>query len=252
MYSLLKMLILPLPLLLLLSIFAAVLCWKGKTAGRWLLGISLTLLWLCSTPVVVNPIAAPLELAHKPYNITRKVDNIVVLGCRHQQYSFLPLSSQPQNCSLTRLVEGIRIWHQHPTAKLYLSGDIPAEQGKHTEVLRQLAVSLGVKNSQIVEISHPRNTQQEAAAIAPLLVDQRNVLVTSAMHMPRSLNWFRYYGAEIQAAPTDFQIRRPLSDYRPGQFIPTAAALKTLSYAEYEYLGLLQQKLKLWWNIENP
>ncbi|MDX3773021.1 ElyC/SanA/YdcF family protein [Chromatiaceae bacterium AAb-1] len=252
MYSFFKSMILPLPLLLLLLLIATILCWRGKTAGRWLLTVTLSLGFLCSLPVVVNRIAAPLELAHKPYTAGKAVDNILILGCQHQQYSFLPLSSKPADCSLARLVEGVRIWHRHPAATLYLSGDIPAEEGKHTEILRQLAVSLGVKAERIVLISHPRNTQQEAAALAPMIVDQHNVLVTSAMHMSRSVNWFRYYGAQVSEAPTHFQIRRPLSDSHIRQFTPSVGALQTLSYAQYEYLGLLQQKLKLWWDIENP
>ncbi|MCH8536394.1 MAG: YdcF family protein [Alkalimonas sp.] len=249
---LLKSLIMPLPLLLLLLVLAVVLCCRQRQAGLWLLGLSTVLLWLASSSALTERLAATLELKYPALHQAPPLDNIVVLGCMHSDYDFLPLSSQLAECSMARLMEGIRLWQQQPNARLILSGHLPDLPGNHTEVSSKMAIALGVPASSILQVSSPTNTQQEAATVAPLIVDQRSVLVTSALHMPRAMNWFDYYGAQITAAPTHFRLRRPLDQIQLSGFVPNPRSLQTLSLTHYEYLGLWQQQLKLWWNPENP
>lgn len=248
----LKALLLPLPLLLLLSLISLWLCWRKNPAGRWLASLSLLFLWFASSNIATDRLAAPLEFAHSPYQPATAIDNIMVLGCHHQSYPHLPLSSQLELCSLARLQAAVAIWHQYPDARLWLSGEISGQNTQHTDIMRQVAMSLGVNPAQIHLIGDVYNTQQEAAALAPKIVDQRNVLVTSAMHMPRAYRWFSYYGAEVNTAPTHFQIRYPLNHFSARRAIPSASAMQTLHYAWYEYLGLAQQKLAIWWDAENP
>lgn len=249
---LLKSLMMPLPLLMLLLAISMVLCCRQRRTGPWLLGLSTLLLWLASSSAITERLAARLELKYPPLHQAPTLDNIVVLGCMHSDYDFLPLSSQLAECSMARLMEGIRLWQQQPNARLILSGHLPGLPGSHTEVSSKLAVAMGVPASSIRQVSTPTNTQQEAAAVAPLIVDQRSVLVTSALHMPRAMNWFEYYGAQITPAPTHFRLRRPIEHFQLTGFVPSPRSLQTLSLTQYEYLGLWQQQLKLWWNPENP
>ncbi|WP_333608231.1 YdcF family protein [Arsukibacterium sp.] len=248
----LKTLLLPLPILMLLLAISLWFCWREKPGARWLTSMSILLLWLASISPVSDRLAAPLELKHPAYRQAAAVDNIMVLGCRHQSYPHLPLSSQLELCSLARLQAAVAIWHQHPSSRLWLSGEISGQQSAHTDIMRQVAVSLGVKPEQISTLAQVYNTQQEAAALAPLIVDQRNVLVTSAMHMPRAYAWFGYYGAQVQAAPTHFQIRYPLAQFTASRLLPNPSALQTLHYAWYEHLAIAQQRLAIWWDAENP
>ncbi|MDP4535375.1 ElyC/SanA/YdcF family protein [Alkalimonas collagenimarina] len=250
--SLLKSLLMPLPLLLILLTLSVVLCYRQRKIGFWLLGLSTTLLWLASSSAITERLAATLELTHPALHQAPKLDNIVVLGCMHSAYDFLPLSSQLAECSMARLIEGVRLWHQHPEARLILSGHLPGIPGNHTEVASDLAIALGVNPDRILQVSTPTNTQQEAATVAPLIVNQRSALVTSALHMPRSMNWFTYYGAQITPAPTHFRLRRPLDQFQSGGFVPSARSIQTLSLTHYEYLGLWQQRLALWWDPEDP
>lgn len=242
----------PLPLLMLLLILAVVLCCRRQRTGFWLLGITTILLWMASSPALTERLAASLEFRHPPLHLAPPLDNIVVLGCMHSAYDFLPLSSQLAECSLNRLVEGVRLWQQHPEARLILSGHLPGVPGKHTDVARSMAIALGVPSTHIRQVTSPTNTQQEAAAIAPIIVDQRSVLVTSALHMTRALNWFHYYGADITPAPTHYQVRRPTDQLHLAGFIPSPHGMQTLTLAHYEYLGLWQQQLAIWWDPEDP
>lgn len=247
-----KALIMPLPLLLMVLIVSMVLCCRQRRLGFWLLGLSTTILWLASSSAVTERLAATLELSYPPLHQSSALDSIVVLGCLHSDYDFLPLSSQLAECSIARLIEGIRLWQQQPDATIILSGHIADRPGNHTDISRNLAIAMGVPAHRIVQVSSPTNTQQEAASVAPMIVDQRSALVTSAMHMPRAMNWFTYYGATITPAPTDFRLRRPLDKFTLGGFIPSPRGLQTLTLTQYEYLGLWQQQLAIWWDPVDP
>ena len=75
--------------------------------------------------------------------------HIWVLGCNHQDSHFLPLTSQLEPCSLARVSEGIRLWHQQPTALLHFSGRIDDRINEHSEVARRYAIAMGVAPEQI-------------------------------------------------------------------------------------------------------
>ncbi|SEA41868.1 YdcF family protein [Alkalimonas amylolytica] len=249
---LLKSLLMPLPLLLLWLLLAAVLCTFKRKAGLWLLFPAIVALWLGSSSAVTERLAARLELRYPTYQSSAGVDNIIVLGCYHSDYTYLPLSSRLAECSLARLTEAIMLWHQHPEARLIVSGHLTGLSGNHTQLAADFAIALGVHEHKILRLTEPTNTQQEAASAAPLLVDQRNVLVTSAIHMPRAKRWFDYYGANVTAAPAHYQVRRPVAEHGIAGYLPSPQGIRTLTLAHYEYLGLWQQRLKLWWDPENP
>lgn len=249
---LLKTLLMPLPLLMLWLVCAAILCIRKKKAGLWLLLPAILSLWLGSSSAITERLAAQLEMRYPAYQSTAAIDNIIVLGCYHSDFSALPLRSQLADCSLGRLTEALVLWHQQPQARLILSGQLPAHRKSHTQISAELAVALGVDARKILRLTEPTNTQQEAAAIAPYIVDQQNVLVTSAMHMPRSMRWFDYYGAEVTAAPTHYQVRRAAGEHGITGYLPSPHGIRTLTLAQYEYLGLWQQSFKLWWDPEDP
>ena len=80
---------------------------------------------------------------------------------------------------------------------------------------------------------------------------QRVLLVTSAMHMPRSLGVFRKQcpGIEFIPAPTDFRSteRIPMPWYRHlVALIPTPRNLLSFSEVIHEYLGMVYYKMRGW------
>lgn len=252
MNALLKSLLMPLPLLLFSLLFATALCFRKKTLGLWLLLLAVIAFWLGSSSALTERLAARLEFRYPPYHSSGDIDNIIVLGCYHSDYSYLPLSSRLAECSMARLTEGIILWHQHPEARLIVSGHLTGLSGSHTRLAADFAISLGVNEHKILRLAEPNNTQREAAAAAPLIVDQRNVLVTSAIHMPRAKRWFDYYGASVTAAPTHYLVRRPTAEHGLVGYLPSPHGIRTLTLAYYEHLGLWQQRFKLWWDPENP
>lgn len=70
------------------------------------------------------------------------------------------------------------------------------------------------------------------------------LLVTSALHMPRSLAAFKAVGINAVAAPADFEvIPEPL---HPLRLLPDAHSLHQSTRALKEYLGFAVYRLRGW------
>lgn len=216
---------------------------QQRHAPRFAIG-SLLLFWLFSTKPIVDQLAKPLELAYPAFNNNSaqpQLAHIVVLGCNHQDSSFLPLSSRPEPCSLARLSEAIHLWQQQPQAMLHVSGHIANRKQSHTEFARQYAIAMGVAPAKIVSHSEASNTRAEVQSLIKAINQQPTAVVTSAMHMPRTCNWFSYYGGQVIAAPTEFYVRRYTAEIGWQGWLPSVQSLHTLNYVFYEYMALLQQ-----------
>ncbi len=198
---------------------------------------------------VVDLLARPLEQPFTAFNhpnMKTQVQHIMVLGCNHSNESSLPLTSQLAPCSLARITEGIRLWRQQPTALLHFSGHLTSTQQPHTEIARQFAIAMGVSPGQIRLHTAPTNTQQEVHTLSQAIGKDAAVVVTSAMHLRRTLNWFDYYGrpseSHLYAAPTHHSTAsRSPWPYQLYEWLPTLNALEAMYYLQYEYMALLQQ-----------
>jgi uncharacterized SAM-binding protein YcdF (DUF218 family) len=88
------------------------------------------------------------------------------------------------------------------------------------------------------------NTAQNAQFSARILHQagvQRILLVTDALHMPRSQAIFARQGLQVVAAPTIFFSRARLT---PADFIPGGEGLRRSHYALHEWIGLLWYRLR--------
>jgi uncharacterized SAM-binding protein YcdF (DUF218 family) len=97
------------------------------------------------------------------------------------------------------------------------------------------------------------NTHEHATRLLPLLKERgfkRILLVTSAMHMPRSMGVFRrdFPGIQFIPAPTNFRAVDNEDRWDSQLFapIPTPHQLVNFSDAMHEYLGMAYYKLRGW------
>jgi len=97
------------------------------------------------------------------------------------------------------------------------------------------------------------NTHQHAVNLKPMFAERKIktvLLVTSAMHMPRSMGVFRRECPDVEfiPAPTDFRVvDRPLPWYRQlVGFIPTPSNLVGCNEMSHEYLGMAYYRLRGW------
>lgn len=168
---------------------------------------------------------------------------VVVLGGAQISDPTIPITSQFHPTALVRLIEGIRLYRKIPDAKLILSGGSSrTEPTTNAELMQELALSLGVKNEDIILESKSNNTYEEAMFIQNLIGKEKFILVTSAAHMPRAMKLFKKVGMNPMPAPTNYLLKRGQKGIEYC-FFPNARCLQQSETAYYEYLGLFKEKL---------
>ncbi|MBC8041135.1 MAG: YdcF family protein, partial [Opitutaceae bacterium] len=170
---------------------------------------------------------------------------IVVLGGGHTPVSAWSANNQLSTSALSRIVEGVRIARALPDAKLIVTG--PSDPQKlgpsHAHIYAEVAVSLGIPRERIIEVSDPRDTEQEAVAMHAITQGAPVALVTSAWHMPRSVALCRRAGFEPVACPSDFSARPP--ELRFTDFLSwNLGGLERSTKAIYERIGTAWSSLR--------
>lgn len=192
---------------------------------------------------VAESLIASLEDRYPPLadsDVPDVVGAIVVLGGDWRPDPDWPISAQLNAVSVVRLLEGVRLALARPEAVLIVSGGsghelrLPVALG-----YARAAAQLGVATERIMVVDTPRDTAQEAMAVAERIDgDQAMLLVTSAWHMPRAMRHFQHVGLDPIPAPTQRQSHR--SDGNGwSSWLPDSSHLANTEVAVREYLGLL-------------
>jgi len=236
-------LLMPLPLLFILILFGLLLlALRQKKSGLFFFIPSISILFLLSMPIVTQELINSTENKYSVFstNKHKKLHYILVLGCQIKPNKNRPANSQLGACSLSRLVEGLRIARKYPQAKLIVSG-FGYDGTTSSELMKKTAYSLGLHHTRILTNPKAKDTAQEAKLLAYRLVDAKVALVTSAAHMGRSIDLFNQQGIEVIAAPTDFYALNEQPLWR--QFIPSPESLLAITAHQHEILGTLWIKI---------
>lgn len=245
-------LLFPLPFCLLILAVGLFLLWftRRQRAGKVVMTLGMVFLALFSFKFPAESLLRPLEYAYPPLlnggaaQISAHTPNepvrwIVVLGGGYAPDPNLPVASQISSDSLTRVVEGIRLYRAHPGSKLLFSGG-GADRNPFTvaDVMARTALMLGIPRQEMALETESRDTKDQARRLKPMLGTDPFILVTSASHMRRSVALFEKQGLHPMPAPTDHWVRKSRS-IGIGSFYPGAHNLAKSTRAVYEYLGLV-------------
>jgi uncharacterized SAM-binding protein YcdF (DUF218 family) len=235
---------------LILSGLVIYLLWPNQTRREKHAGIILLLLWIIlfavSTPWLPNAMIIRLENQFERIQQTdEKIQWVVVLGGGSAANLSIPASEALSGPALRRTLEGVRLYHQLPHAKLILSGGSRDEQ-KYAEAYRAaaLAVGLGVPEVDRMLEASSINTADEARLIKPMVGQAPFYLVTSALHMPRSMRLFEQQGLHPIAAPCNYLFIPSETKQSWLNYLPSAANLLRFNVAWHEYLGMFWKRLK--------
>lgn len=206
---LLEILLNPFFLILLLFAVFLLLLWSYGDCFASRVGFSLIfiLLILFSSGMLVERLTRNLEDKYQPVaQIDPQIHWIVVLSGGQAQLSNLPTNSILYSISIKRLIEGIRLYRQLPEAKLLLSGGGYGFAISEAAHLAELASWFAIPASQIVLETQSVNTIDQIKAIKQIVRQEPFYLVTSAIHMPRSLCLANANGLNAIPAPTDYTL----------------------------------------------
>ncbi len=239
-------LLLPLPFLLLVIGLAILLLWfsRWQKTAKALLTAGWLALLLMSIQPVADSLLKPIEDTYPTWRGDERVNYVVVLGGGYTWNSDWAPSSNLINNSLPRVTEGVRLWRANPGAKMIFTGARAMTNSVSTaEAGARVAESLGVPRSEIITLDSPKDTEEEAAAVAKAIGKQPFLLVTSASHLPRAVIFFHNAGLNPLPAPANqMAIDSPLNPWE--RIIPSPLWLMHSDRVGYETLGRVWQWLK--------
>ena len=108
-------------------------------------------------------------------------------------------------------------------------------------------VRIGIPSERIVVESDSQTTHEEAVLVAPMLKSlgaERVVLVTSDIHMLRSLGAFRAYGVDaVPAIAPATSAGEPLR----ARIVPSESGLGRARAVAHEVFGMIYYVARGWW-----
>jgi len=234
--------------LIIAGIFILYLTSKQKT-GKILVMIGAAVLVFCSYTPTSDFLIKPLVNKYLPYAhdideiLNEKPKFVVVLGAAHSDEDNAPIVSRMGYDTMVRLIEGVRIYRMIPQVKLLLSGGSEPGTISSAQDMSQLAMELGVNKEDIIIESASRDTEDEAYIVGSMIGSEPFVLVTSSVHMSRSVALFKKYGMNPVPAPTR-SIEERLFSRTPNPFFPSSINLQKSEAAFHEYLGIIWAKMR--------
>lgn len=248
----------PLGLACLLMIVALVVLRKRPLWAERLIALALIVLLVASNTWVCRALVRSLEWQYIPRGELPQMPAIVVLGGGIKQ-KVPPRPWVDVSEKGDRILYGSQLYKQGKAPWLILSGGRinwegigPSESGDMAEI----AQAMGVPKSAILEDKTSLNTYQNAVNVRKVLdekgIERRVLLVTSALHMPRSLLIFKRQGIEAIPAPTDFLMTEPQEEEEKTwqnfvlNLLPDPENLGNVTGALKEYIGLAVYRLRGW------
>jgi uncharacterized SAM-binding protein YcdF (DUF218 family) len=237
--------IMPINIVILLLLLALLLYKKHPKKSVRSVLMATAILILSAMPPVSDTLMSSIENNYSPYTKgSLAVDYIVVLGCNHTNNLDLPVTSQLASCSLQRMVEALRVYKLHPEARIITSGFADVNSLSNAETVKRSLVSLGVPAQKVITENFPKDTQEEAQLIAPRVQGSTVILITSASHMPRAINYFQAQNIFPMAAPTGFWVKNTGGDKAWRYYLPDSKSLQQTTIAWHEIVGSIVQWFK--------
>lgn len=234
--------------------------WKKKPElARWVVLAVLMVIWIMGNGWVATSLTRSLEWRYLPPVAIPEADVIVVLGggTHSEQY---PRQLVEVNGAGDRVLYSAWLYHQGAAPKILLSGGYIGWTGERDAPADDMAEILGwldVPSDALILERTSRNTYENAVNSKVILDEMgvnRIILVTSALHMPRSVAIFEKQGLEVIPMPTDYDVTEERwqqlweLDLATQIFnlIPSASNLSTTTTILKEYIGMAIYRLRGW------
>jgi uncharacterized SAM-binding protein YcdF (DUF218 family) len=236
----------PFPLFMILIGAAIAWLWyRRRESWKWLVTLTMPYLLLLglTIPAVAYQLRGTLEwrygaVEERPPD----TDGIVVLSGGLYSADGQRSRPEPDEDTQSRCLRAFDLYRRGKPCPILVSGgdDAPASRPKCAEVMRDFLVPLGVSPADVLVEKRSRTTFENAVEARKLLDEKhlrKIMLVTSAIHMERSVACFRKQGIDVVPCPCQF--RATPSDGSRFGFLPSAGALQDSQRACHEWLGVV-------------
>jgi uncharacterized SAM-binding protein YcdF (DUF218 family) len=248
----------PIGLISLLLIVTLGMLWKKSKRTPAVISTALLILLISSNSWTSHWLVQSLEWQNIPPGELPTADAIVVLGGGTRSAAY-PRPDVDFTDAGDRVWYGANLYRAGKAPKIIVSGgriDWQSNSNPEAEDLTKLLIKMGVPQTDIIPEGRSLNTRDNAVYTKEIL-QQNNfktiLLVTSAMHMPRSMAIFKKVDINAIAAPTDYRISQQEIDQPNRQIesvilalLPNEADLSLTTSALREYIGIWVYRLKGW------
>ena len=223
--------------------------WRKKSKFKKYLTLIMILItisiWLLSTPNIAVNIAGILEKPYTDFDYDIHVDVVTVLsgGIFRGPVSEMDLLAESTQA---RVMRGIRTYKNTDSEILVMQGSLSGSQPERmTELMKQLALEMGVNEDDIITEPNSRNTFQhplELLKIEGISQTDRLGVVTSAWHLKRAEREFEKHFEEIKPVPAEFYSY----DIEEGfqYWLPQISGLEKSTKIIHEVIGMIYYQIK--------
>lgn len=242
-----------------LLLITALCLYRYRRIQQGCIALALLILLGFGNEWVTHRLVSSLEWRHLPQGELPEAEAIILLGGGSRP-QLPPRPTSEMNEGGDRMHYAARLYHEKKAPLIVISGgylDFYGNTVPETNAMQELLLAFGVPESAIVLESNARNTYENATYVREI-ADERNfnriLLVTSALHMPRSVAIFERQEFEVIAAPTDF-----LSTWGEEgltndvglvgtllKILPNSERLDFSTRALREYIGIFVYRLRGW------
>ncbi len=249
----------PLGLAIILLAFALVFHKRAGLRNTALI-LSLLVLLAASNGWVALGLARSLEWRYLPQGEVPSAPAIVLLG-GGTDAAIPPRPMVELNGAGDRILYAAQLYRQGKAPLILASGGnitwLGTRPSTPADEMTTILEMLGVPAEAILQQPNSQNTYEDAFYCAQILKERgitQVILVTSALHMPRSVALFEKQGIQVIPAPADFSVtQESWSKYTDaglaGQLVnllPSTSNLSLTTNALKEYLGMLAYRLRGW------
>jgi uncharacterized SAM-binding protein YcdF (DUF218 family) len=233
-------------LLLLLVAGVALGWWPGRRAqrlGRRVVVLVTALLVAIAVLPVRDWVVGPLEDRFpRQAALPADVVGLITVGGALDQITTKSRDQVALTGGAERLTEFVALARTHPGLRLVYTGGSgsPFHQDiKETTAAKRFFAEIGLDPARVLFEGESRDTYENAirtAALVRPVPGQRWVVITSAMHLPRTVGVFRKAGFTVLPYPVDYQTRE---DDGGGLRLGLTDGLTALDNGAHEWVGLI-------------
>jgi uncharacterized SAM-binding protein YcdF (DUF218 family) len=228
---------------------AAILLLLGKLrTGRWLAVLGGTLLVIFGVLPTSHYLVHALEVRFPKPELPQRIDGILLLAGSERVAASAVYGEPHLQYNAGRYIATLRLAERHPEAKVvYTGGSKPDPSLGVVDgamgVARSILLGSGLDARRVAFEGGSGDTCGSPLNAKRLLdpqPDQNWVVVTSAIHMPRTIGCFEAAGWKVIPFPSDYLVI--LGGFNLGS-VQIASNLELLDLAMHEWLGLVYYRL---------
>ncbi|HPH96767.1 MAG TPA: YdcF family protein [Anaerolineaceae bacterium] len=243
-----------------LLLLLAILLRNKKHAALGVTIFALSVLFLAGNRYISYMLAQTLEWQYLPPAEFSGADVAVVLGGATEA-DFYPRSGVEVNAAGDRVLYAGVLYQQGKVKNILLSGGnvdwMDSEKSTPAREMKIILELMSVPEEVMWLQNRSVNTHEDAVFSAEMLREKgitKIYLITSAMHMPRSVALFRKQGLDVIPVPVDYTVTQTGMDTLLNgsweskliNIFPTASGLSLTTNVMKEYIGYFIYSLQGW------